>query len=238
MRLTTKGRFAVTAMMDLAMRNSNGPITLADISERQQISLSYLEQLFGRLRRHGLVSSVRGPGGGYRLAKALPQITRRGHHPGGGRADRRHPVSRPAELQGRPEVPHPRPVGKPEQRHLRLPALGQSRRPRPRRRQRSDRLPPAPRTGWKPRSSTRHPACRRDPKPTVSRGLPRLQRNHADRRAGVRGDAAVSAAALRQRSKPSRLWHRRTARGGPGPRAGRAGGVGATLPGHLHQRRH
>lgn len=75
MRLTTKGRFAVTAMMDLAMRNGNGPITLANISERQQISLSYLEQLFGKLRRHGLVSSVRGPGGGYRLARALPQIT-------------------------------------------------------------------------------------------------------------------------------------------------------------------
>jgi Rrf2 family iron-sulfur cluster assembly transcriptional regulator len=75
MRLTTKGRFAVTAMMDLALRNGNGPVTLADISERQQISLSYLEQLFGRLRRHGLVSSTRGPGGGYRLAKALPQIT-------------------------------------------------------------------------------------------------------------------------------------------------------------------
>lgn len=75
MRLTTKGRFAVTAMMDLAMRNGNGPVTLADISERQQISLSYLEQLFGKLRRYGLVSSVRGPGGGYRLAKTLPQIT-------------------------------------------------------------------------------------------------------------------------------------------------------------------
>jgi Rrf2 family iron-sulfur cluster assembly transcriptional regulator len=75
MRLTTKGRFAVTAMMDLAMRNGNGPVTLADISERQQISLSYLEQLFGKLRRYGLVSSVRGPGGGYRIARALPQIT-------------------------------------------------------------------------------------------------------------------------------------------------------------------
>jgi len=75
MRLTTKGRFAVTAMMDLAMRSGNGPVTLADISERQQISLSYLEQLFGKLRRYGLVSSVRGPGGGYRLAKTLPQIT-------------------------------------------------------------------------------------------------------------------------------------------------------------------
>jgi Rrf2 family iron-sulfur cluster assembly transcriptional regulator len=75
MRLTTKGRFAVTAMMDLAMRPGNGPVTLADISEQQQISLSYLEQLFGKLRRCGLVSSVRGPGGGYRLAKVLSQIT-------------------------------------------------------------------------------------------------------------------------------------------------------------------
>jgi len=75
MRLTTKGRFAVTAMIDLAMRDGNGPVTLADISNRQKISLSYLEQLFGKLRRHGLVSSVRGPGGGYRVAKALPQIT-------------------------------------------------------------------------------------------------------------------------------------------------------------------
>jgi Rrf2 family iron-sulfur cluster assembly transcriptional regulator len=70
MRLTTKGRFAVTAMVDLAMRQSGGPVTLAAISERQHISLSYLEQLFGKLRRHQLVSSVRGPGGGYNLAKA------------------------------------------------------------------------------------------------------------------------------------------------------------------------
>ena len=75
MRLTTKGRFAVTAMMDLAMRGGNGPVNLADISARQQISLSYLEQLFGKLRRYGLVSSVRGPGGGYHLAKTLSQIT-------------------------------------------------------------------------------------------------------------------------------------------------------------------
>jgi len=75
MRLTTKGRFAVMAMIDLAMRGGTSPVTLADISERQKISLSYLEQLFGKLRRHGLVSSVRGPGGGYRLARALPQIT-------------------------------------------------------------------------------------------------------------------------------------------------------------------
>jgi Rrf2 family iron-sulfur cluster assembly transcriptional regulator len=74
MRLTTKGRFAVTAMMDLALRGGAGPVTLAEISSRQGISLSYLEQLFGKLRRHGLVSSVRGPGGGYRLAKPTPEV--------------------------------------------------------------------------------------------------------------------------------------------------------------------
>ncbi len=65
MRLTTKGRFAVTAMIDLAIRGGEGPVTLAGLSERQKISLSYLEQLFGKLRRHNLVESVRGPGGGY-----------------------------------------------------------------------------------------------------------------------------------------------------------------------------
>ena len=75
MRLTTKGRFAVTAMVDLAMRQTRGPVTLAAISERQHISLSYLEQLFGKLRRAKLVSSVRGPGGGYNLAQPTPQIT-------------------------------------------------------------------------------------------------------------------------------------------------------------------
>ncbi|HWM45132.1 MAG TPA: Fe-S cluster assembly transcriptional regulator IscR [Burkholderiales bacterium] len=69
MRLTTKGRFAVTAMVDLALRQNRGPVTLAAISERQHISLSYLEQLFGKLRRASLVSSVRGPGGGYNLAQ-------------------------------------------------------------------------------------------------------------------------------------------------------------------------
>jgi len=73
MRLTTKGRFAVTAMMDLAMRGDEGPVALASISERQKISLSYLEQLFGKLRRHKLVDSVRGPGGGYRLAKGADE---------------------------------------------------------------------------------------------------------------------------------------------------------------------
>ncbi len=75
MRLTTKGRFAVTAMIDLAMRNGEGPVTLADISDRQKISLSYLEQLFGKLRRQGLVSSVRGPGGGYNLARPTQEVS-------------------------------------------------------------------------------------------------------------------------------------------------------------------
>src|SRR6476646_12214945 len=70
MRLTTKGRFAVTAMVDLGMRHGSGPVTLAEISQRQKISLSYLEQLFGKLRRNGLVDSVRGPGGGYNLGRA------------------------------------------------------------------------------------------------------------------------------------------------------------------------
>ena len=75
MRLTTKGRFAVTAMVDLAMRQSRGPVTLAAISERQHISLSYLEQLFGRLRRAKLVTSVRGPGGGYCMGRPMQQIS-------------------------------------------------------------------------------------------------------------------------------------------------------------------
>jgi Rrf2 family iron-sulfur cluster assembly transcriptional regulator len=75
MRLTTKGRFAVTAMIDLGLRQSNGPVTLAAISQRQQISLSYLEQLFGKLRRHELVESTRGPGGGYTLARDPAEIT-------------------------------------------------------------------------------------------------------------------------------------------------------------------
>jgi Rrf2 family iron-sulfur cluster assembly transcriptional regulator len=75
MRLTTKGRFAVTAMVDLSMRQTRGPVTLAAISERQHISLSYLEQLFGKLRRAKLVNSVRGPGGGYNLAKPIAEIT-------------------------------------------------------------------------------------------------------------------------------------------------------------------
>ena len=75
MRLTTKGRFAVTAMIDLALRQKAGPVTLAAISQRQQISLSYLEQLFGKLRRNGLVESTRGPGGGYTLGREANTIT-------------------------------------------------------------------------------------------------------------------------------------------------------------------
>ncbi|HUX31810.1 MAG TPA: Fe-S cluster assembly transcriptional regulator IscR [Thiobacillus sp.] len=75
MRLTTKGRFAVTAMLDLALRGGKNPVTLAGISERQDISLSYLEQLFSRLRRHELVESVRGPGGGYYLARPLGDVS-------------------------------------------------------------------------------------------------------------------------------------------------------------------
>src|SRR5262249_17173153 len=75
MRLTTKGRFAVTAMLDLALHGHSGPVTLAGISDRQKISLSYLEQLFGKLRRRSLVESVRGPGGGYQLAREASKVT-------------------------------------------------------------------------------------------------------------------------------------------------------------------
>lgn len=74
MRLTTKGRYAVTAMLDLAIHYEDGPITLADISQRQGISLSYLEQLFAKLRRQNLVDSTRGPGGGYRLSRTPNEV--------------------------------------------------------------------------------------------------------------------------------------------------------------------
>lgn len=74
MRLTSKGRYAVTAMLDVALHSQTGPVPLADISERQGISLSYLEQLFSRLRKNELVSSVRGPGGGYLLGREPGQI--------------------------------------------------------------------------------------------------------------------------------------------------------------------
>ncbi|HEY9052266.1 MAG TPA: Fe-S cluster assembly transcription factor [Gammaproteobacteria bacterium] len=75
MRLSTKGRYGVTAMMDLAIHDNAGPVTLADISQCQGISLSYLEQLFAKLRKHGLVEGVRGPGGGYRLSRPSDQIS-------------------------------------------------------------------------------------------------------------------------------------------------------------------
>lgn len=75
MRLTSKGRYAVTAMLDVALHSHEGPVPLADISERQGISLSYLEQLFSRLRKNELVASVRGPGGGYLLGKTAADIS-------------------------------------------------------------------------------------------------------------------------------------------------------------------
>ena len=75
MKLTTKGRYAVTAMLDLALRYDKGAVTLAEIAKRQGISLSYLEQLFAKLRRSGLVDSVRGPGGGYTLAMEPNKIS-------------------------------------------------------------------------------------------------------------------------------------------------------------------
>jgi Rrf2 family iron-sulfur cluster assembly transcriptional regulator len=75
MRLTTKGRFAVTAMLDLALHAHRGPVSLAGISARQKISLSYLEQLFGKLRRRQIVESVRGPGGGYNLARDAAEVS-------------------------------------------------------------------------------------------------------------------------------------------------------------------
>ncbi|MBX2836064.1 MAG: Fe-S cluster assembly transcriptional regulator IscR [Gammaproteobacteria bacterium] len=74
MKLTTKGRYAVTAMLDLALHAHTDPVSLAEISTRQEISLSYLEQLFAKLRRKDLVASTRGPGGGYRVARALSDV--------------------------------------------------------------------------------------------------------------------------------------------------------------------
>ena len=74
MKLTTKGRYAVTAMLDLALHGDEGPVSLAEISTRQEISLSYLEQLFSKLRKHGLVTSTRGPGGGYSVARDLGDV--------------------------------------------------------------------------------------------------------------------------------------------------------------------
>lgn len=75
MKLSTKGRFAITAMMDIAIHERAGPVTLIGISERQGISMSYLEQMFAKLRKGGLVEGIRGPGGGYRLARRPDQIS-------------------------------------------------------------------------------------------------------------------------------------------------------------------
>ncbi|MCF2949671.1 Fe-S cluster assembly transcriptional regulator IscR [Paraglaciecola aquimarina] len=75
MKLTSKGRYAVTAMLDVSLHSQRGPVSLADISERQEISLSYLEQLFSRLRKESLVDSVRGPGGGYKLGRNAGEIS-------------------------------------------------------------------------------------------------------------------------------------------------------------------
>jgi Rrf2 family iron-sulfur cluster assembly transcriptional regulator len=75
MKLTTKGRYAVTAMLDLSLHGDDGPVSLAEISQRQDISLSYLEQLFSKLRKNDLVESMRGPGGGYRLGKAPEKVS-------------------------------------------------------------------------------------------------------------------------------------------------------------------
>lgn len=75
MRLTTKGRFAVTALLDMTIHAGEGPVSLSEIAERQSISVAYLEQLFGKLRRAGLVVSIRGPGGGYRLARQPAEIS-------------------------------------------------------------------------------------------------------------------------------------------------------------------
>lgn len=75
MKMTTKGRYAVTAMLDLALHDSDGPVSLSEISQRQDISLTYLEQLFSKLKKHRLIDSARGPGGGYRLALSTEEIT-------------------------------------------------------------------------------------------------------------------------------------------------------------------
>ena len=75
MKLSTKGRYAVTALSDIALHGTQDPVPLAEISERQDISLAYLEQLFVRLRRGGLVTSIRGPGGGYRLARPAAETS-------------------------------------------------------------------------------------------------------------------------------------------------------------------
>ena len=133
MRLSTKGRYAVMAMADLAGNATNAqcrrtgrwrwPIS----PQRQEISLSYLEQLFAKLRRGGLVTSVRGPGGGYRLSRPSRRAAHRRHHPGGGRAHRRHPLQdrqRQGLHQDRRALRHPRSVGRAGPADPCLPVVG------------------------------------------------------------------------------------------------------------------
>ena len=127
MRLSTKGRYAVMALVDIAKHGNGEPISLADIAERQVISLSYLEQLFAKLRAADLVKSVRGPGGGYLLSHGAGLHAHFRHHPGGGRADPRHALhARRADRLQRQQnpLPHPRSVGGTRQPDPSLSELG------------------------------------------------------------------------------------------------------------------
>ncbi len=121
MRLTTKGRYAVTAMLDLALHGAAGPVTLADISTRQGISQSYLEQLFGKLKRARLVQSLRGPGGGYALTRAPRSISVSEIISACRRRDRRDALRRHRRLPGRPRLHHPRSVDGSVATHRRFP---------------------------------------------------------------------------------------------------------------------
>ena len=127
MRLTTKGRFAVTAMIDIAMYGTKGPVTLAGVSDRQKISLSYLEQLFGKLRRAGLVESVRGPGGGYRLARPADAVSVADVITAVDEPIDATKCGGPGELQGRRQALHDaRAVVESQCAHLLVSSLGES----------------------------------------------------------------------------------------------------------------
>jgi hypothetical protein len=120
MRLTTKGRYAVTAMLDIALHHERGPVSVAEVAERQGISSAYLEQLFSKLKRAGLLRSVRGPGGGYELARP-GRDQRRPHHRRRRRGRRCHPLSWLRRLPGRRHLPDPRTVDGVVQPHRRVP---------------------------------------------------------------------------------------------------------------------
>ena len=119
MRLTTKGRFAVTALLDLAMQRSTRPVTLAEISQRQQISLSYLEQLFAKLRQRALVDSVRGPGGGLLHRQGSCAGIHCRDHPRRRRADRFNAMQWQGELPQRQEMHDARSVDKAQRSYFR-----------------------------------------------------------------------------------------------------------------------